>query len=61
MNIDPWTVESLDHSDTKWGLCRSVINVEGRYENKKYPLTFDSYEDAAAVANIENGGLSHRD
>lgn len=54
MEMGPWQVVSLDHSDTKWGLSRSIINVMGRYENDRYPHTFKSLEEATAAASVAN-------
>ena len=57
-----WEAYSLDHSDERWGVARSVINSQGKYQSEKYPKTFKSEAQAQrqaellqAVAQAENG------
>jgi hypothetical protein len=49
-----WEVNSLDHSDTRWGISRSIINSQGRFQLEKFPKTFRSYESAVVQADKLN-------
>jgi hypothetical protein len=49
-----WEANSLDHSDTRWGVSRTIINFEGRFQLEKFPKTFRTYESAVAQAEKLN-------
>jgi hypothetical protein len=51
---DMWEVISLDHSDTRWGVSRTIVNAQGRFQLEKFPKTFRSYESAVAQADKLN-------
>ena len=50
-----WEAKSLDHSDTRWGVSRTVVNAQGLFQLEKFTKTFRSYESAVAQANKLNG------
>jgi hypothetical protein len=49
-----WEVNSLDHSDIRWGVSRTIINAQGRFQLEKFPKTFRSYESAVVQARKLN-------
>ena len=49
-----WEANSLDHSDTRWGVSRTIINSEGRFQLEKFPKSFRTYESAVAQAEKLN-------
>jgi hypothetical protein len=50
-----WEANSLDHSDTRWGVSRTVVNAQGLFQLEKFPKTFRTYESAVAQVNKLNG------
>lgn len=51
---DMWEVNSLDHSDTRWGVSRTIVNAQGRFQLEKFSKTFRTYESAVAQADRLN-------
>jgi hypothetical protein len=49
-----WEVNSLNHSDTRYGVSRTIVNSQGRFQLEKFPKTFRTYESAVAQANKLN-------
>jgi hypothetical protein len=49
-----WEVNSLDPSDTQWGISRTVVNAQGRFQLEKHVKIFKSYESALAQARKLN-------
>ena len=50
-----WEVYSLNPSDTQWGISRTVVNAQGRFQLEKFAKTFKSMESAVAQADQLNG------
>jgi hypothetical protein len=50
-----WEVNSLNPSDTRYGISRTFVNSQGRFQLEKFTKTFASYESAVAQANRLNG------
>lgn len=50
-----WEVYSLNPSDTWWGISRTVVNAQGRFQLEKHVKIFKSYESAVSQANQLNG------
>ncbi len=49
-----WQVYSLDAGDTRFGIARTVVNSEGRFQLERFNKTFKSIESAMAQANKLN-------
>jgi hypothetical protein len=32
-----WEVNSLNHSDTRYGVSRTIVNSQGRFQLEKFP------------------------
>jgi hypothetical protein len=52
---DMWEVNSLNPGDTQWGISRTVVNAQGRFQLEKHVKIFKSYESALAQVNKLNG------
>jgi hypothetical protein len=49
-----WEVNSLNPSDTRYGISRTFVNSQGRFQLEKFTKTFASYESAVAHAKKLN-------
>ena len=47
-----WEAYSLDHSDERWGVGRTVVNAQGRHQWEKAPKTFKTLEQAQRHAEL---------
>lgn len=54
--MNEWEVVSLDHSDEKFGVEKTIINGDGKYQSLKYKGTFKSYQSAKTKADQLNKG-----
>lgn len=52
--VTPWEPASLNHSDERWAVERSVINEEGMYQMQRHHTTYGSLEKAYQVAEQMN-------
>jgi hypothetical protein len=49
-----WQANSLNHSDTRYGVSRTIVNSQGRFQLEKFPKTFATYKSAVAQADKLN-------
>lgn len=49
-----WKIYSLNPSDNRWGISRTVINSQGFFQLEKYTKIFKSLESAQTQANKLN-------
>ncbi len=49
-----WQVYSLNAGDTRFGIARTVVNAEGRFQLERFAKTFASFQSALAQANKLN-------
>ena len=52
--MNEWGVISLDHSDERFGVEKTIINGDGKYQSLKYKRTFSSYQSAKTKADQLN-------
>ena len=49
-----WHVHSLNAGDTRFGIARTVINSEGKFQIERFIRTFKTFKSALAQANKLN-------
>jgi hypothetical protein len=49
-----WEVHSLDHSDTRYGIGRTAITEDGKFQFERYHKTFSTFESATRHAKKLN-------
>jgi hypothetical protein len=52
--VTQWEVASLNHSDSRWAVERSVINDEGKYQLERHRATYSLFERAQQMAEQLN-------
>lgn len=54
IGITHWQVHSLNAGDTRFGISRTVINDEGKFQIERFTRTFKTFKSALAQANKLN-------
>jgi hypothetical protein len=54
INLNHWYVHSLNASDTRFGISRTAVNGEGKFQLERFKKTFASFKSALAQANKLN-------
>lgn len=54
IEITHWHVHSLNAGDTRFGISRTVINDEGKFQIERFTRTFKTFKSALAQANKLN-------
>lgn len=49
-----WEVHSLDHSDTRYGIGRTVITEDEKFQFERYNKTFSTLDSATRYAKQLN-------
>jgi hypothetical protein len=54
IELTHWHVHSLNAGDTRFGISRTVINSEGKFQIERFTRTFKTFKSAFSQANKLN-------